>query len=118
MNKDWTKVLPPMLSGEELQKAMAFYPVYNPAVREKNAAERLIALSSLYDLYLPNSMSAEIYTKLYLATLRSLQKKQTKLSTLQLIENCKMIVCVDFSSWSVTLLLCERIETIKNNIDW
>lgn len=42
-----------------------------------------MALNSLYDVYIPNVMSAKIYSKIYLATLRSLQKKGTKLAIQQ-----------------------------------
>ena len=39
---------------------------------------RLIELSELYRIYIPFPMTTEIYSKLYLALLRSLQKKMTK----------------------------------------
>ncbi len=44
-------------------------------------------LSDLYNIYLPSQMSTEIYSKLYLAILRSLQKKGTKLAVQQMNSN-------------------------------
>ena len=60
-------------------------------IREQDAATRLTALSELYRLYIPSSLSTEIYTKLYLALLRSLQKKGTKLAIQQSYQNAKAV---------------------------
>ena len=84
--------LPPMLTGDELMKALAVYPPYDPSIKEKSAAERLVALTSLYDIYHPSRMSAEIYSKIHLATLRSLQKKQSITAVRQLAANKKMMM--------------------------
>ena len=74
--------IPPMLSGKELEDALAVFPEYREDVAENgNQAERLIALSDLYKVYIPTDMSKEVYNKLYLAMLRSLQKKQRHSST-------------------------------------
>ena len=75
--------LPAMLTGEELRKALLVLPPYNEAIRNAPTAERLIELSKLYDVYFPSRMSEEIYCKLYLALLRSLQKKHTKTAVIQ-----------------------------------
>ena len=74
-NMDLIKQMPEMLSGKELYEKLADIPVYDEIIREKSQTERLMALSTLYDIYLPSEMSVEIYLKLYLALLRSLQKK-------------------------------------------
>ena len=74
-----TKALPRMLTGTELTEALQVLPPYDPHIRQQDTATRLTALSDLYRIYLPAPMSSEIYTKLYLALLRSLQKKGTKL---------------------------------------
>ena len=50
-----------------------------------------MALSDLYNVYIPSQMSMEIYSKLYLALLRSIQKKQTTISVRQQYENGKAI---------------------------
>lgn len=75
--------MPPMLVGNELKEALSVLPKYDPSIRTASTAERLIELNRLYDIYCPSPMSEEIYCKLYLALLRSLQKKQTNISTRQ-----------------------------------
>ena len=83
--------LPPMLSGIELLSALQVLPTYDPSIRNQDAATRMIALSDLYHLYIPSKMSVEIYSKLYLALLRSLQKKHTTLATQQQNQNFRAI---------------------------
>ena len=48
-------------------------------------------LSDLYRLYVPSNMSTEIYAKLYLALLRSLQKKGTQVAIRQKYQNYNRI---------------------------
>lgn len=83
--------LPEMKSGKELASAMAVLPEYNDSIRFENQAVRLMGLSDLYSVYIPSAMSLEIYSKLYLALLRSLQKKGTKIAVKQSYENFKAI---------------------------
>lgn len=83
--------MPPMLSGKELISSLAVLPEYNVNIRESSVSERLIALSDLYSIFIPSKMSQEIYSKLYLALLRSLQKKCTKVVMQQQKENFKAI---------------------------
>lgn len=80
---DILKLIPPMLTGAELHKALAVNPEYDPAIRQASAAERLVALNTLYDVYYPFSMSSTIYSKMYLSMIRSLQKKTGKLAVQQ-----------------------------------
>ena len=77
---DIIRILPPMKSGNELLSALEVLPEYNSFICDADASVRLMALSDLYRIYVPNQMSLEIYSKLYLALMRSLQKKGTKLS--------------------------------------
>lgn len=88
---DIPKILPAMLTGRELTDALSQYPDYDESVRNKSRAERLLALSDIYNIYIANKMSTEIYTKFYLSIFHSLQKKQTKLSVRQQYENHKII---------------------------
>lgn len=83
--------LPKMLVGQELYEKCLALPDYDVSIRLKDAGERLIALSDLYNIYIPSDMSAEIYCKLYLALVRSLQKKNTTDTIRQRNENHKMI---------------------------
>lgn len=75
--------MPKMLVGNELKEALSVFPHYAVSIRKASVSERLIELSRLYDVYCPSPMTEEIYCRLYLALLRSLQKKQTKTATLQ-----------------------------------
>lgn len=83
--------LPPMLTGKELESALTVMPEYDADIKNQPGSYRLMALSDLYDLYLPSPMSAEIYSKLYLALIRSLQKKQTHTAVRQQNENYRAI---------------------------
>ena len=84
-------LLNPMLSGKDLYDALLFLPEYDESIRSNDESTRLVALSELYNIYLPSSMSEEIYSKLYLSLLRSLNKKGTINSIRQLNENFKCI---------------------------
>lgn len=88
---DIIKILPPMKSGQELRSALEVLPEYDPDICLADAPIRLMALSDLYQIYVPSQMSLEIYSKLYLSLLRSLQKKGTKLAVQQRYENNKAI---------------------------
>lgn len=63
----------------------------NGDLRQKSIPERLIALQDIYQIFIPNKMSREIYSKLYLSLLRSIQKKQSIFAVRQYHENSKMI---------------------------
>lgn len=76
-----------MKAGAELMAALTVLPGYDPSICEESKASRLAALSSIYQIYLPSQMSVEIYSKLYLALLHSLQKKTTKQTIQQQYEN-------------------------------
>lgn len=91
-NMDLIEKMPQMLSGKELYDRLTDLPEYSEEVRRKSQTERLIALSTLYDIYLPSEMSVEIYSKLYLALLRSLQKKGTRAAVQQSYQNHNMII--------------------------
>lgn len=84
--------MPEMLSGQALYEKLADIPAYSEEIREKSQTERLIELSTLYEIYLPSEMSIEIYSKLYLALLRSLQKKGTNTAVQQSYQNHNAIM--------------------------
>lgn len=85
------RAMPKMLSGKDLVSALTILPKYDDGIRNENEAVRLMALSDLYNIYLPSQMSMEIYSKLYLSLLRSLQKKHTTLAVQQRYENNRAI---------------------------
>lgn len=88
---DFTTKLPEMKSGNELISALSIIPEYDKTICQQNQAVRLMALSDLYQIYIPSQMSLEIYSKLYLALLRSMQKKRTQMAIKQRYENYKAI---------------------------
>lgn len=88
---DFITKLPEMKSGNELISALSIIPEYDENICQQNQAVRLMALSDLYQIYIPSQMSLEIYSKLYLALLRSMQKKGTQMAIKQRYENYKAI---------------------------
>ena len=54
---------------------MYYLSAYDKSICEKTDAERLIALSDIYDIYLPTDMTYEVYAKLYLGLLNSFKTK-------------------------------------------
>ncbi len=89
--ENFIRELPEMKSGEELVKALSVFPEYEDSVRYESQTVRLMRLSDLYRLYVPSNMSTEIYAKLYLALLRSLQKKGTQAAVQQKYQNYNRI---------------------------
>lgn len=75
--------LPDMLSGKEIMKAMTVLPNYNNNIRRADATKRLLALSDLYQIYIPSVMSMEIYSKVYLALHQSFLKKENRLQVIR-----------------------------------
>lgn len=91
------KLIPEMKAGNALISALSVLPAYDENIRSQNEAVRLIALSDLYKIYIPSPMTTEIYSKLYLALLRSLQKKMTKTAVIQQNQNYKAIQQQEYS---------------------
>lgn len=83
--------IPKMKNGNELKDAISYLPEYDENIRSADTNTRLISLSDLYSIYIPSIMSIEIYNKLYLALVQSMQKKFTQLSVKQRYENNKMV---------------------------
>ena len=83
MENTLIKKLPPMLTGIELEEALAIQPDYDPNIIDMDAATRLVSLSDIYKVFVPTNMSKEIYTRMYLSLLRSLQKKESKVAIQQ-----------------------------------
>ncbi len=86
-NWNMVNALPSMLAGEELKEKLKILPSYDSDIRFESQAARLMALNDIYEVYLPSVMSCEIYSKIYLAMYRSLQKKGTNLAVQQRYEN-------------------------------
>lgn len=88
--------LPPMLAGDALKNALKVYPAFDDAIAQMPQALRLMRLSQLYDIFVPSRMAEEIYSKLYLAMLRSLQKKETADATAQSYENHRALCGLNY----------------------
>ena len=89
---DIINIMPSMKSGDDLLSALEVLPAYDDTIRNADVPVRLMELSALYRIYVPSQMSLEIYSKLYLALLRSLQKKGTKLAVQQQNQNYKAVM--------------------------
>ena len=85
------KKLPPMLAGKKLEDALMILPDYDPGVAFETEAVRLMALSDMYKIFVPTQMAKEIYTRMYLSLLRSLEKKESKIAVKQFNENHKAV---------------------------
>lgn len=80
---DLKEYMPSLLIGDELRKVLLELPRYDEGVRKQSASERILELSDLYKIFIPNRMAIEIYTKLYMAMRLSLEKKNSREAILQ-----------------------------------
>lgn len=83
--------MPKMLSGQELIAELSVFPEYDESIKYASQAVRLMALSDIHRLYIPSQMSLDIYSKMYLALLRSMQKKATQTAIKQQYQNHRAI---------------------------
>lgn len=90
--------MPPMLTGDALDQALSVLPSYTTKIVERSQAERLLALNSIYDIFIPTQMTREIYTRLYMALHRSLQRKESTECVKQANENYKARIGIRSSS--------------------
>ena len=68
-------MIPPMLNGLELRRKMDFFPEYDPSIIKADSRTRLEGLETIPNLYICSSMGEEVYSKLYLAMMRSMRKR-------------------------------------------
>ena len=78
------------LVGQELIDAMAVFPSYQKDLSDPS--ERLQALLDIYKIYIPSPGAIDIYNRLYLAILGSLEKKDTKPEIILLNDNFRVIM--------------------------
>ena len=90
--------MPKMLMGKELEEAMVSLPPYDPQICHADAATRLMALNDIAEIYIPSQMSYEIYSKIYLAMLHSLKKKQTVDAVRQGNQNHRRLQGLNYNS--------------------
>ena len=63
------------LSDDELLEALMVLPEYKKGLKSKT--DRLMALLDIYKIFIPNKASIDIYNRLYLALINSLDKKES-----------------------------------------
>lgn len=90
--------MPKMMMGRELEEAMKSLPPYDPQICNADAAARLMALNDIAGIYIPSQMSFEIYSKIYLAMLHSLKKKQTIDAVRQGNQNYRRLQGLNYNS--------------------
>ncbi len=66
--------IPPMLTGESLRDALTVLPVYDKNICQADSGIRLMALSDIYNIYIPSQMTVEIYSKLYLSVVLQINR--------------------------------------------
>ena len=91
-NISYEKLLPQALSGDSLISSLRYHPEYDDSFREEDQFERLGRLADIYKIYEPFPMAVEIYNKLRIATVMSLQKKNTKLAVQQRNETYRTMI--------------------------
>lgn len=84
--------IPYFYSGKELKEKLETMPEYKTEQRLLPTEQRLLLLDRLYEIYIPNEMSYEIYSKLYIALSRSFNKKFLLDAVRQRNENHKTIL--------------------------
>lgn len=92
------KMMPEMLMGKELEEAMLSLPPYHPQICHADAATRIMTLNDIAEIYIPSQMSYEIYSKIYLAMLHSLRKKQTVDAVRQGNQNHRRVQGLNYNS--------------------
>lgn len=90
--------MPGMMMGKKLENSMLHLPAYDPKICNADAATRIMALNDIAEIYVPSEMSYEIYSKIYLAMLHSLKKKQTRDAARQGNQNHRRIQGLNYSS--------------------
>lgn len=84
--------LPKLMTRENIAASGNVLPEYNKSIRQEDSSTRLVALSDIYDIYIPSKMTYEIYSKLYLAMMKALKKKIGNKATEQKGINYKRIM--------------------------
>lgn len=83
MNGKLLSQLPDFLCENELVERLKILPNYNINIANETMPTRLLALSELYDIYIPSQLSVDVYNKLYMALLRSIKKKENDMMVKQ-----------------------------------
>lgn len=72
---NFSKQLKPFYSGTKLIEKLGVFP--NIKTKFKSDEERMLAVLDIYKIYVPNKSTIDIYNRLYLSVMSSLEKKNT-----------------------------------------
>ena len=72
---NYSELLPPLLIGNELKINLQLLPEYKTDYGYLSAPQRIIKLMDIYKVFVPLSMTEEIYHKLYMMTMLSFSQK-------------------------------------------
>ena len=89
---DYSELLPKMLFGEDLKNMLQVLPDFDESVRGLDAGTRLLKLMDIYKVFVPQNLSLEIYHKLYMMTVMSLQQKGTVDATRLIIRSIEVLL--------------------------
>ena len=84
-----TDKMPPYYTDNELTKKLSVLPEIKSDDTSKQS--RLLNLLSVYDLFIPTNMAREIYSTVYFALVRSLNRKSKLYDTYKMNDNRKVI---------------------------
>ena len=78
-----------MIIGDELKKSLCVLPDYKNDLTEPT--DRLLALLDVYKIFIPSRYTIDIYNKMYLSVINSLEKKNSILETQLINDNFRTI---------------------------
>ena len=81
--------LEPMLEDEELIESLTVLPPVKAVFSSKS--ERLMSLMDIYKIYIPSQTTVDVYNRIYLSVVGSLEKKNTMEETKLLDDNYRCI---------------------------
>ena len=85
--------IPPMLTDEKLIETLEKYPTYhNPQSLSKSL--RLIYAQDIFDVYVPNTMTIDVYNSIYFLLLQACKRKEEGLN-FHSMNNESILVCGD-----------------------
>ena len=87
--------MPPCISHKDIANTMTHIPKIE--YKLDSEIDRLLALDKLYDFFIPNTTTMEVYQKIYLCIYRSLSKKDKKITIIQRNQNHKRIIQQSFN---------------------
>ena len=85
--------IPPMLTDSELVAALEKYPTYE-FDKQDSKSKRLIQAQNIFDVYVPNRMSVELYNSIYFLLIQACKRKEEGLN-FHSMNNESLLICGD-----------------------